>query len=103
MNSITLVLGVAAIVFGRGVVGQLLQRALPEKYTKGAPRDMWLPQLRVVAQCGPTAISSLQPPDGPADCHADLLHGTHTWPSAGVSEPAPMMCLALAIAASGLL
>jgi len=40
MNSIALALGVATIVFGGGVVGLLLQRALPEKYTTGAPRDM---------------------------------------------------------------
>jgi hypothetical protein len=40
MDSVVTALGVAAIVFAGGVLGLLLQRALPEKYTTGGPRDM---------------------------------------------------------------
>jgi hypothetical protein len=40
MNSIAIALCVAAIVFAGGTVGLLLQRALPETHTTGAPGDM---------------------------------------------------------------
>jgi hypothetical protein len=40
MHSLTTSLGIAVIVFASGCVGLALQRALPEKFTTGGPRDM---------------------------------------------------------------
>src|SRR5271166_5695581 len=40
MNSLILAAIVFAVVFAGGVIGLRLQRALPESYTTGGPRDM---------------------------------------------------------------
>jgi len=40
MNSVTIALGAAAVIFASGCVGLALQRALPEKFTTGGSRDM---------------------------------------------------------------
>jgi hypothetical protein len=40
MNSVVIALCVAALTFAGGVVGLILQRALPEKFTTGGSRDM---------------------------------------------------------------
>jgi hypothetical protein len=40
MNSVTIALCVAGLTFAGGVIGLVLQRSLPERFTTGGPRDM---------------------------------------------------------------
>jgi hypothetical protein len=40
MNSVTIALCAAGLTFAGGVIGLILQRTLPERFTTGGPRDM---------------------------------------------------------------